>query len=424
MLGVYQFLLPYLLGLLGFFARFSPGLREFLTAREGLLARWRAASLGENRIWFHVSSVGELEQARPVIEGLAGKYSVVLSYFSPSVPRLVKDWSFVRYADFLPLDRPEEMRELMEIIRPRLLVLNRYDIWPNHVLAAQTAGVPILLINASTPPLGWFGWLSLRARHVLFSSVRAWTFVDAIAANAWEPFVHPRARGLVAGDPRVDRALARVEKALAENRAGERLRHWERQKFCLVAGSTWPRDEAVLLQAWTRLKIPRSLVIVPHEPIESHLEHLEKTLDQSGLSHRRFSRLDSPSQADVLILDQRGFLAEIYGLGRLAYVGGGFGRQIHSIVEPAAHGLPVAFGPHFARSPEAVTLSAVGAGLPLPEGGGARILADWLLNLHAEGRARQRAVESLHVFLQVHRGAGERVARFVEDCLAKGPQNP
>jgi 3-deoxy-D-manno-octulosonic-acid transferase len=422
-LGVYQFFLPFLLGVLRFVAHFSPGLKDFLAARAGLLARWKAADLGENRIWFHVSSVGELEQARPVIEGLKGNYSLILSYFSPSVPRLVKDWSFVKHADFLPLDAPGDMSELMGIIKPRLLVLNRYDIWPNHVLAAQSAGVPILLINASTPPLGWFGWLSLHARHSLFSSIAAWTFVDAIAANAWEPFVHPRARGLVAGDPRVDRALARVEHALSENRAQEKLKLWQRQKFCLVAGSTWAKDEALLLQAWRRLKFPRSLVIVPHEPTEEHLAKLEKNLAEQGLTHQRFSRIHENSRAEVLLVDQRGFLAEIYGIGRLAYVGGGFGKQIHSIVEPAAHGIPMAFGPHFRRSPEAATLTAVGAALAVPEGGGARILADWILEIQAEGRTRQRALESLHVFLQVHRGAGERVARFVEDCLPKNSKS-
>jgi 3-deoxy-D-manno-octulosonic-acid transferase len=421
LLALYQKLLPLLLWALKCGARFSPGLRAFLQARNGLLARWRAAELGENRLWFHVSSVGELEQARPVIENLRG-YSIVLSYFSPSVPRLVKDWSFVRFADYLPLDTPEEMQELMSIVQPRALVLNRYDIWPNHVLAAQRAGVPVFLINASTPPLGWFGWLSLRARRALFGAVAAWTFVDAVAAGAWEPYVLPRARGLAAGDPRVDRALARVEKALAENKSRAKLELWRRQKFSLVAGSTWPKDEALLLEAWQRLKVPRSLVIVPHEPTAEHVGHLEKMLARNGLSYVRFSALEGASQADVLIVDQRGFLAEIYGVGRLAYVGGGFGRQIHSIVEPAAHGLPMAFGPHFARSPEAVTLTAVGAALTVPEGGGARILADWMLQMQGEGRPRQRAVEALHVFLQVHRGAGERVAHFIEDCLRESGQ--
>lgn len=420
-MGLYQKLLPLLGWLLRIAARFSPSLQEFLRAREGLLERWRNADLGSDRIWFHVSSVGELEQARPVIENLRG-HSIVLSYFSPSVPRLVKDWGFVKFADFLPLDQPEAMQELMAIVKPRVLVLNRYDIWPNHVLAAQRAGVPVFLINASTPPLGWFGWLSLNARRGLFGAVTAWTFVDAIAAGAWEPYVLPRARGLVAGDPRVDRALGRVEKALAENKSGARLERWQRQKFCMVAGSTWQKDEALLLQAWQRLKIPRSLVMVPHEPTPEHLAHLESMLKKNGLSHIRFSELAGRSSADVLIVDQRGFLAEIYGVGRLAYVGGGFGRQIHSIVEPAAHGLPMAFGPHFARSPEAVTLTAVGAALTVPEGGGARILADWMLRLHGEGRPRQRAVEALHVFLQVHRGAGERVARFIEDCLRENGQ--
>ena len=93
MLSFYQFLLPLLHWLLRFFSLAHPGLREFLAGRVGLMERWRAANLGKKRIWFHVSSVGELEQVRPVLEVLSAKkeYSLVLSYFSPSVPRLVKD---------------------------------------------------------------------------------------------------------------------------------------------------------------------------------------------------------------------------------------------------------------------------------------------------------------------------------------------
>jgi 3-deoxy-D-manno-octulosonic-acid transferase len=418
LLTLYQRIQPFLFLLMRFVAFFSPGLREFLTGREGLLDRWRRASLGENRIWFHVSSVGELEQARPVIEALGVKYSIVLSYFSPSVPRLMKDWSFVKFADYLPLDTQAEMDELMAIIRPRLLVLNRYDLWPNHIRAAKAAGVPVLLINASTPPQGWFGWLSLFARRSLFASIDAWTFVDAAAATAWEPFVLERSRGLVAGDPRVDRALKRVEQVVVLQKAGERLQRWKRREFCLVAGSTWPRDEALLLEAWRLLDFPRSLVIVPHEPTEEHLVQLERELDRKKLSHERFSRLAENCEAEILLVDQRGFLAEIYGLGKLAYVGGGFGRQIHSVIEPSAHGLPVAFGPHFDRSPEALTLTSVGSAIALRNGRRGAQLAQWIHEMRA-GEQRSRADENLKVFLQVHRGAGERVARFIEDCLPK-----
>jgi 3-deoxy-D-manno-octulosonic-acid transferase len=421
LLSLYQLARPFLLALLRVLGRFSGKFAELTAVREGLLERWRAAApgFGENRVWLHVSSVGELEQARPVIEFLSAKgHSLVLSYFSPSVPKLVKDWGFVRHADYLPFDTPEAMRELMALIRPRALVLNRYDLWPNHVLAAREAGVPVILINASTPPVGWFGMLSLLVRRPLFAAIDGWTFVDAAAAAAWEPYLDEPARGLVAGDPRVDRALARAERLIAEGKAREQLGRWRRSGFCLVAGSTWAPDEDVLLAAWPRVKGSKGLVIVPHEPDEPHLLRLERELRKRGLSHVRFSRLaEGDAPAEVLIVDQRGFLAEIYGLGDLAYVGGGFTRHIHSIVEPVAHGKLVAFGPRFARSPEAFTLKATGSACALTGRRKAKRLAWWIAEMREQPEKRQRALESLRVFLQMHRGAGERVGAFVESRL-------
>lgn len=420
MLRLYLFLQPTLLALLHWLAGRSAKFAELVSVRAGLLDRWRAAAprFGENRVWIHVSSVGELEQARPVIEYLGARgHSIVLSYFSTSVPKLVKDWGFARYADYLPFDTPEEMRELMSLVRPRALILNRYDLWPNHVLAAREASVPVILINASTPPLGWFGWLSLLVRRPLFRSIDGWTFVDAAAAAKWEPYLNEPARGLVAGDPRVDRALQRAETMIAAGRAREKLALWRRAGFCLVAGSTWPPDEDMLLKAWKRVKGEKSLVIVPHEPDPHHVERLEKELRRMGYSHQRFSRLETAVAADVLIVDQRGFLAEIYGVGDLAYVGGGFTRHIHSIVEPVAHGKLVAFGPRFARSPEAFTLRAVGAALALTGRRKAKRLAWWIAEMREQPVKRQRALDSLRVFLQMHKGAGERVGAFVESRL-------
>lgn len=385
------------------------------------MARWRQAKLGDHPIWFHISSVGELEQIRPVLEILSAQgLPICLSYFSPSVPRLVKDWGFVGHADYLPLDFEEEMEELMDIIKPRILVLNRYDLWPNHLAAAKKRKVPVAVVNASTPPLGFFGRISLWLRSDLFRSIDAWTFVDSVAAAGWEPYVAERAKGLVAGDPRVDRALARVDAALLAPRAKEVLARWHRKAFCLVAGSSWPEDELVFLEAWGQLSMPRSLLLVPHEPEEEHLQKLEKMLSARKLSFVRYSQLGvSPatSSVDVLLVDQRGILAEIYGAGQLAYVGGGFRRQIHSIIEPVSHGLPVAFGPHFNRTPEAAALSAAGSVLPLPKRGAAKALAEWIEKMAQPGESRTRAEEPLRVFLQIHRGAGERVAGFIDQYL-------
>ncbi|RZA05756.1 MAG: hypothetical protein EOP11_12065, partial [Proteobacteria bacterium] len=189
MLKIYQIFLPLFLLAARAIAQVSPGVAESFSAREGVMGRWRSARFGANRLWFHVSSVGELEQVRPILERLQKEgYYLVLSYFSPSVPRLVKDWSFVGFADYLPLDRSADMEELMRLVAPRALILNRYDLWPNHLLAAREWRVPVLVVNASTPPLGFFGKLSLPARRSLFRLVNGWTFVDSVAAASWEPY--------------------------------------------------------------------------------------------------------------------------------------------------------------------------------------------------------------------------------------------
>jgi 3-deoxy-D-manno-octulosonic-acid transferase len=422
-LKLYSRLVPCLGWLLQQAAPFFSGVEDLLAPRRELLARWRKAELGENRIWFHVSSVGELEQVRPVLEILGRQgFSLCLTYFSSSVPRLVKDWDFVNHADYLPLDFAEEMEELMAIIRPRLLVLNRYDLWPHHLAAARRRGVPVVVVNASTPPLSFFGKIGLFFRRELFRQVNAWTFVDSVAAAAWEPYVHGQVKGLVTGDPRVDRSLARVEIALGQGKARQALARWKKRTHTLVAGSTWPEDEEVLLAAWKAWDAPRSLLLVPHEPTEEHLISLEKMITAAGFTLARYSSLaERETSADVLLVDQRGILAELYAYGEMAFVGGGFRRQIHSIIEPVSHGLPVAFGPNFQRSPEAVALRAAGSALSIQGREAQLALRIWLEEMSRPGEVRQRAEEPLRVFLQIHRGAGERVAEFLLSCLKHKP---
>src|SRR5690606_33923293 len=171
--------------------------------------------------------------------------------------------------------------------------------------------------------------------------------------------------------------------------------------------------------AWERLTEVRSLMLVPHEPDPGHLQQLAKKLKSKGLSFVRYSELESESRADVLLVDQRGDMAERYSAGRIAYVGGGIRRQVHSIIEPVAHGLPVAIGPHFQRTPEAVTLKAAGSVLSLPKSNASSLLAQWIGQLSRAGELRAKAEEPIRVFLQIHSGAGVKVADFLESCLGE-----
>lgn len=416
MFNAYQILLKLFAFLIPFLRKTFPQMeRDLFLPREGLIDRWKKKANLQDAIWFHVSSVGEMEQVRPVIHSLRQRgHKIYLSFFSSSVIRLVKNWDFVDEADFLPLDFPEQMESLVRLLRPRCIIFNRYDLWPNLMIEAKKNAIPLLVVNASIPPKGWFGYFSLKVRKKLFYWVDGWTFVDANAALQWEPLVYSKVKGLVTGDPRVDRALERVDQAMKEAKAKEKLSFWKRRSFCVVAGSTWPADEKLLLRAWRGMVGEKSLVIVPHEPDPNYLKNIESILKKYSLSSVRWSQLTSPQEADVLLVDQRGFLAEIYSIADFAYVGGGFGKQIHSVVEPAAHGIPVAFGPHFQRSPEAFSLVASGGGKSVAEPSS---LQHWWNLLRNRTEKRQQSEEAIRIFLQIHKGAGQRVAEFIDTGL-------
>lgn len=436
MIRLYNWLLPLLLGIAWIVSRFSPKLRQTLAARADILPRWQAAMTGKGRprILFHVASVGELEQARAVLEGWRARRDSVflLSFFSPSVRNVFREFDFVDYADYLPLDRPEAMAEFFRVTRPDFVVLNRYDIWPNFVREAEARRIPIALINVSTPPLGWFGRLSLYAREALFRGVSAWTFVDGNAAGAWDGLVRTGAAALVAGDPRVDRALTRVQPSLrgeatiAAIRAG-----WEfDRERTIVAGSTWGPDEELLLGALADLRADPAfsgtkLLLVPHELERSRLEGLRAACEQRGFRARFLSELGPSSEqesAEVLIGDVMGVLAELYGLGSVAYVGGGFGRSVHSVIEPAAHGLAIAFGPNHERMPEARTLALMGGGFVAYDPRDHAALATWFRDSLRGGNNFQKARDAVGLFIKMHKGAGERVAHFLEEVLDTSTQ--
>lgn len=429
MLFFYRFVLGFALfftRLLGF--AFKPA-RIFVAERRLALERWEQKNLAPGSWWFHVSSVGELEQVRPVVESLRKKNPqrpVLLSYFSSSVPRLVKDWSFVSHADFLPIDNYRSMERLFAALKPRALVLNRYDLWPEMLERASIAKVPVVLINASTPPLGFWGLLSVWFRRFLFRRISYWTYVDTAAATAWEPFAESHTKGLVTGNSRVDRALERVEqkRTQAQSVLMQKMQNLASGHPVIVAGSTWSEDEVLLLAALQILRQTPALAgtvlfLVPHEPT---LEHVTTLIAQIQAAGFRYVLADQIQLAlpnyDIVIVNVRGILAELYALGQSAYVGGGFGKQVHSVIEPLAHGLPVSLGPRHKRMPEVQTLIALEAAYVAQHPRkSAENLAQWFADGLQDGARSRKAKSALALFMRIHHGAGERIADFLEQEL-------
>lgn len=367
-------------------------------------ARWR---------WLHCASVGEYEQAVPVIEALKAAdpgVPILLTVFSPSVwrPLQARRPAWCGPNDLvlpLPPDRPAALRAwLAATDGPRIAwcALVKYEVWPELIHQLTRAGVPVHLFAAHVVeralPLRWWAVTHRRAWQSLASvRVQDQASVDRLAAIG--------VPATVLGDPRFDRvlALAAAAQELPEIAA---LRDWVGSRTCLVAGSTWPAEEAVLADWWAAHAAHTALIIAPHEVDPARIAALVAAWPGA----HRFSD-GVPASGSVLIIDGIGWLSRLYAVADMALVGGGFGKGIHNVLEPAAHGVPTVVGPQTARFREAQELAARGALVRAATPADAvRALSHW----HTDSPARRQAAEAARAYAESGRGAAARTAAALE----------
>jgi 3-deoxy-D-manno-octulosonic-acid transferase len=356
-------LLPGLLRLL------SPRIRDLKTFRElrkgffdDIERKFKALPAPSCRLWVHASSVGEFEQARPVVVELKRRMpqlDVVVSFLSDSGFEARKNFGDASAVFYLPLDTPDNARRLVELVKPDIFMLMRYDFWPNHLEALKRSGTTMVLAAAALPSGSlYFNPLLKGFYRDLFALFDA---IFTVGEKDRDAFMTSFGCSNVvkAGDPRFDQVFERQLKS--DDRAAK-LKPLFREKPVLVAGSVWEQDEAVLLPSWLPLRKNLSLVLVPHKVDRPNIDRImaglrERNLDAVTISTMGAS-FDPASQ--VLVVDQTGYLAELYTIASIAYVGGAFGINVHNTIEPAAHGIPVLFGPNYGKSPEAGDLIEAG----------------------------------------------------------------
>lgn len=405
--------------------RFSAKMRQGLEGRRGLMGRLTAAA-AEMRgcVWFHVTSVGEYEQARPVIAALRerGVGPVAVTHFSPSGYDYAAKRPCADLHDYLPFDRPADMARLVAAWRPRALVFVKFDCWPNQVLAAEAAGVPVVLLAGTLQPE------SLRlhrcARGVFRDIFDRFAAIGVCTPEDLRRFavdLGVGARVEITGDTRAEQVILRYEEA-ADGPIAAGLRGWGGRR--LILGSTWPPDERLWLPVLPELlqRFPDlNVVLTPHEPLPERLADLERRLAGLAVPTIRLSEFAATSGAGpasdaarCVLVDSIGVLAEIYRAGDLAYVGGSFTTGVHNTMEPAVAAMPVMFGPVIQNAVEAGTLVARGAGKvvrrpPQALAHAAGLLSDPDLLRRTGETARQVVLEQ--------RGATEKSMALLESCL-------
>ncbi len=406
---------------------------------------WGAAHRDADRplLWVHAPSVGEGLQARPVLEWArreAPDVQRAYTYYSPSARAFARGLvtaGLADHADVLPFDTGGDAAALLDALRPTALVFSKLDVWPTLVARAAARGVRLGLVSATLAPgarrRGRLAGLVLRDAYRALDRVGA---IDAADADRLVALGVRRDRVEVTGDTRYDQAWERARAlalpadaaaalaALARSRLGGEAGARD-PRFTLVAGSTWPADEGPLGEAWIMLRrqdASARLVLAPHEPTPPHLAPLEQWAASNRLRVVRWSamldRPDAARDADVVLVDRVGVLAELYAAADAAFVGGGFhSAGLHSVLEPAAFGVPVAFGPQHANSRDAGLLIAAGGAEAAPS---ARTLAELLRRWRTSDTLRAHAGSAARGVVEGGLGADRRTWALVRDLLDGG----
>lgn len=394
-----------------------------LRARVGVLdriERWAAGQRDTARplLWMHAPSVGEGLQARPVLERIRARHpdwQLAYTFFSPSAERFAASLD-VDVADYLAFDTATAAERLLDALRPNALVFAKLDLWPRLAEASAARGVALGMVSATlSKGSGRSGPL---ARALLGDAYAA---LDAVGTIDPEDGTRLTALGVradrirVSGDTRYDQVAAR---AAATDRASALLAPLASARPTLVAGSTWPADEAVLLPAFRALRADAPdarLVIAPHEPTAAHCAPIEAWARAAGLSLARLA--EARAEHDVVLVDRVGVLGELYALATAAYVGGGFhAAGLHSVLEPAAFGAPVLFGARHGNSRDAGLLIAARGGEAVAD---PAALTEALRIVLTEPDTRARAGAAALQVVRAGLGAADRSTALVEQLVTR-----
>ncbi|MCD6366109.1 MAG: 3-deoxy-D-manno-octulosonic acid transferase, partial [Bacteroidales bacterium] len=348
-----------------FVALFNLKAKLWVAGRKQIFEKISNALSKETRpvIWIHCSSLGEFEQGRPIIESLhrdLKTHALVLTFFSPSGFEIRKDYDQADYVFYLPLDTPRNVKKFLGFVKPTLAVFVKYEFWLNYLNEIKKREIPAVLMSAKFrndqlffKSYGKFYRKSIFAfEHIFVQNEESRKLLNNIGYSQVS----------VAGDTRFDR-VAEI--------AGNAKQFSEIQRFVggglvVIAGSTWEKDEDIIADFFNRhpdedLK----LILAPHEINQRHLEQIKRKFKETVFFYTEMRKSVPAKNVRILVVDTIGMLSSVYQYGSIAYIGGGFGKGIHNVLEPATFGMPVIFGTNYQKFSEAVDLIRLKGGFSI-----------------------------------------------------------
>lgn len=359
----------------------------WITGRKSIFNNLKGKLVsGERRIWVHVSSLGEFEQGRSIIETLRKKFpqfKIVLTFFSPSGYEIRKNYTNADYISYLPMDGPWNSNRFIDLVQPEKVLFIKYEYWHYYLSALKRRNIPVFLCSAIfRKDQLFFKWYGGWYRNML--SFFEFLFVQNDESKRLLENIGYK-NVLVTGDTRFDR----VYEVATTARKLEEIKLFTGNSQCLVIGSSWEPDEELLSKYINESSKLIKYIIAPHEIHKSHVERIEDQILKKTIRHSVWKEQPSGNY-DVLIIDNIGMLSVLYQYGQIAYIGGGFGKGIHNILEAAAYGNPVLFGPVHQKFQEARDLIILGGAFVVKDYDGLKTKLDDLFTnktaLNASGK--------------------------------------
>lgn len=344
--------------LLNFIALFNSKIKLFVDGRKIVFTTLeQKIKSSDKTIWFHAASLGEYEQGLPVIEKIKEEYplhKIVITFFSPSGYEVRKNNTAADATVYLPLDTKKNAKRFLELVHPDMVFFIKYEFWLNYLNELSKLNTPTYLISGIFREkqmfFKWYGGFYRKALDTF-----SYFFVQNEGSKKLLQQLG-KTNVAVSGDTRFDRVAAILEK----DNDLDYISQFKNNTLTIVVGSSWPKDEALLLDFINTNTLKAKFIIAPHNIKSEQIEQLKNSITKKTVL---FSKKHDKNLADydVFIIDTVGILTKIYSYADIAYVGGGFGNPgVHNLLEPATFGVPIVIGPNYSHFAEATALVNMG----------------------------------------------------------------
>ena len=408
MLFLYTLMVQFAGFLLKIAAFFSPKMKLFVEGRKPVFTILeQKIKPADKTIWFHAASLGEYEQGLPVIEKIKEQFpshKIILTFFSPSGYEVRKNNTLADVTVYLTLDNKKNAYQFLKLIHPDLVFFIKYEYWPNYLSELKKRNTKTYLISGILRKnqlfFKWYGGFYRKALNTF-----TYFFVQNETSKKLLQQIG-KTNVSVSGDTRFDRVATILDK----DNSLDFIAQFKDNTLTVVVGSSWPKDENLLVNFINSNTLKVKFIIAPHNIKEEQIQQLKDSITKKTIL---FSEKEgkNPADFDVFIIDTIGILTKIYSYADIAYVGGGFGNSgIHNVLEPATFGVPVLIGPNYSHFAEAVALVNMEACISINT---IEKLDEALKNLITNDDIRQEKGHMCSTFVQMNKGATSIILKHI-----------